>query len=103
MEKYINIAKEIVLKRVPLHSFAVFLFGSRADGSFHQRSDIDIGIWGYNSLSTSIKLDLEQDLEDSDIIFKVDLIDFNQASEDFIKEATNKIQIWNRPKDFTLI
>lgn len=103
MENYLNIAKQIVLKRVPLDEYAVFLFGSRADKSFHGRSDIDIGVWGYKSLSTSIKLDLEQDLEDSDIIFKVDLIDFNQVSKDFIKEATNTIQIWNRPKDFTLI
>lgn len=48
MENYINIVKEIILKRVPLRDYSVFLFGSRAVGNHHQMSDIDVGVWGEN-------------------------------------------------------
>ena len=58
-------------------------------------SDIDVGIWGEKPLSAVIKLNLEEELEDSDILLKVDLIDFYQVSQDFKDEALTKIEIWN--------
>ncbi len=95
MKDCINIVKEIVLKRVPLDEYSVFLFGSRAVGNNHEMSDIDVGIWGEKPLNVVIKLNLEEELEESDILLKVDLIDFYQVSEDFKKEALSKIETWN--------
>lgn len=103
MNNYIDIVKEIVLKRVPLNDYAVFLFGSRAVGNHHQMSDIDVGIWGEKPLSVIIKLDLEEELQESDILLKVDLIDFHQVSQDFKKEALSKIEKWNYPVNLQLI
>ena len=51
---YIDIVKQIVLKHIPKDNFAVFLFGSRADGNAKPLSDIDIGILGPEPLPTII-------------------------------------------------
>ena len=90
---YIDIVKQIVLKHIPKDNFAVFLFGSRAVGNAKPLSDIDIGILGLEPLPTIIKVDLESDLEESIVPYKIDLIDFYQVDKDFKKEALNTIQI----------
>ncbi len=100
---YIDILKQIVLKHIPKDNFAVFLFGSRAVGNAKPLSDIDIGILGLEPLPTIIKVDLESDLEESIVPYKIDLIDFYQVDKDFKKEALNTIQIWNCPKNISLI
>ena len=102
MENYINIVKEIILKRVPLQDYSIFLFGSRAVGNNHEMSDIDVGIWGEKPFSVMIKLDLEEELEESDVILKVDLIDFYQVSEEFKHYALEKIVVWNWSKNSLL-
>lgn len=99
---YIDIVKQIVLKHIPKDNFAVFLFGSRAVGNAKPLSDIDIGILGLEPLPTIIKVDLESDLEESIVPYKIDLIDFYQVDKDFKKEALNTIQIWNCPKNINL-
>ena len=99
---YIEIVKRIVLKHIPKDNFAVFLFGSRAVGNAKPLSDIDIGILGLEPLPTIIKVDLESDLEESIVPYKIDLIDFYQVDKDFKKEALNTIQIWNCPKNISL-
>ena len=102
MFDYIDILKQIVLKQVPTDAFAIFLFGSRAVGNAKPLSDIDIGILGLEPLPTIIKADLESDLEESIVPYKIDLIDFYQVDKDFKKEALNTIQIWNCPKNISL-
>ena len=99
---YIDIVKQIVLKHIPKDNFAVFLFGSRAVGNAKPLSDIDIGILWPEPLPTIIKADLESDLEESIVPYKIDLIDFYQVDKDFKKEALNTIQIWNCPKNISL-
>ena len=99
---YIDIVKQIVLKHIPKDNFAVFLFGSRVVGNAKPLSDIDIGILGLEPLPTIIKADLESDLEESIVPYKIDLIDFYQVDKDFKKEALNTIQIWNCQKNISL-
>ena len=99
---YIDIVKQIVLKHVPKNEFAVFLFGSRAASNSNSLSDIDVGIMGTKPLSTLIMADLDSDLEESIVPFKIDLIDFYQADKAFKNEALSSIQIWNCPKNIKL-
>ena len=99
---YIDIVKQIVLKHVPKDEFAIFLFGSRAVGNAKTLSDIDIGIMGTKPLPTLIMADLDSDLEESIVPFKIDLIDFYQADQAFKNEALSSIQIWNCPKNIKL-
>ena len=99
---YIDIVKQIVLKHVPKNEFAVFLFGSRAASNSNSLSDIDVGIMGTKPLPTLIMADLESDLEESIVPFKIDLIDFYQVDKAFKDEALSSIQIWNCPKNIKL-
>ena len=99
---YIDIVKQIVLKHVPKNEFAVFLFGSRAASNSNSLSDIDVGIMGTKPLPTLIMADLDSDLEESIVPFKIDLIDFYQVDQAFKDEALSSIQIWNCPKNIKL-
>lgn len=99
---YIDIVKQIVLKHVPKNEFAVFLFGSRAASNSNSLSDIDVGIMGTKPLPTLIMADLDSDLEESIVPFKIDLIDFYQVDKAFKNEALSSIQIWNCPKNIKL-
>ena len=99
---YLDIVKQIVLKHVPKDEFAIFLFGSRAVGNAKTLSDIDIGIMGTKPLPTLIMADLDSDLEESIVPFKIDLIDFYQVDKAFKDEALSSIQIWNCPKNIKL-
>lgn len=102
MQNYLQIVKDIVLKRVPLEDYGIFLFGSRATGNHHPMSDIDIGIWGEKPFSVTLKLELEEELESSIVPYKVDLIDFFQVSDEFKKHALVKIEVWNWSKNSVL-
>ena len=99
---YIDIVKQIVLKHVPKNEFAVFLFGSRAASNSNSLSDIDVGIMGTKPLPTLIMANLDSDLEESIVPFKIDLIDFYQVDKAFKNEALSSIQIWNCPKNIKL-
>ena len=98
VSKYLTIAKDIVMKHIPQDQYAVFLFGSRAEGKEKRTSDIDIGIIGNNEFPIMNKSDLEDELEESIIPYKVDIVDFKKVSDDFKKIALKHIQIWNCPK-----
>lgn len=92
----------MVLKRVPLDDYTVFLFGSRAVGNNHPMSDIDVGIWGEKPLSVTIKLDLEEELEECIVPFKIDVVDFHSLSDEFKHYALEKIDVWNLSKNSIL-
>lgn len=101
-EKYISLAKEIVLKYVPKNDYAVFLFGSRANGKSKRTSDIDIGVYGEIELPQMAKINLKDELEESSIPYYVDVIDFKTVSEDFKRIALQSIVVWHNPKNLTI-
>lgn len=65
-----------VFRRFP-NVDAVKLFGSRAKGSFHARSDIDLAVFGHDLDRFQIAAMLI-DIEETDIPYRVDLQDFRQ-------------------------
>jgi len=73
----------------------IFYFGSRANGKFTRRSDLDVGIWKMdNSHMSLVKIGLLKEiLEESIVPFGVDLVDFSFASFEFKKKATVEIKI----------
>ena len=100
--KYLNLAKAIILKSVPKDKYAVFLFGSRANGKSSRTSDIDVGIYGEKELPIMIKSTIEDELEESTIPYYVDIIDFNDVSEEFKKVALQSIVVWHNPKNLAI-
>lgn len=75
----------------------VLVFGSRARGDYKKTSDIDLAIFSEDISSTNLNL-LRDDLYMLDIIYKVDVVDFNSLSKDALKEniINEGIMIYNR-------
>lgn len=61
-----------------------FIFGSRARGDYKKTSDIDIAIFSHNMTSSKLNL-LRNDFDDLDIIYTVDVVDFNKLSKEELK------------------
>ncbi len=79
--------KLIVRKYLPKQEFKIFLFGSRAMGLNLPGSDFDIGIMGKKPVDMGTLGLIEEELEDSDIPYKMDIVDFNRVPEGFKKLA----------------
>jgi type I restriction enzyme, S subunit len=61
----------------------VWVFGSRATGTAKEYSDLDLAVIGDTPLDLGRLALLEHDLEESELPFKVDVVDWASASESF--------------------
>ncbi len=96
LHDYVALTKQIVLQQVDKLQYDVFLFGSRATALHHEMSDIDIGFSGKEPLPVLIKSAIEENLEQSIVPFKVDLVDFSKVSDSFRNQALKKVVYWNK-------
>lgn len=55
----------------------VFIFGSRAKGNYSEHSDIDLAVVGDN-ISFNQLMDINIQIEDLGLLYKVDIIDYNK-------------------------
>lgn len=85
---------KIIARHLPLENYRVFLFGSRALNRAKKWSDFDIGIEGKSSIPLKTLAKIEVDLEESDIPYIVEVVDFNRVSDKFKNFALNNIQLW---------
>lgn len=97
---YFDQAKDQIMEIIPRDEFAVFLFGSRVAHKDLRYSDIDIGVYGEQELPLSVKTALEEAMDESNIPFDLELVDFRKVSGKFKKEALQNIEVWNDPKNF---
>ena len=86
-EKYINILKDIINDIVP--GCRVYIFGSRAKKTSWKYSDVDLLICGDNELTPKERYALAEALDESDIPFRVDIVDVHELSEDFKQSIKN--------------
>lgn len=61
----------------------IYLFGSRATAKNSDVSDIDIGIDCGRNLTLMELSDVKENLEKSNIIYKIDVVDFNNVDKNF--------------------
>lgn len=73
--------RRILTEHVPDH--AVWAFGSRVQGTARGYSDLDIVIMSSEPLSLPIIADLKEAFTESDLVFKVDVVDWATTSEAF--------------------
>lgn len=93
--KYLELLKDIALRIFSDTECRIFLFGSRARNSYRRDSDYDIGIENISKKEFLMKKwDLESEVEESVIPHKADLINFDEADEDFKKIALKDVVIW---------
>ncbi|MCB9072512.1 MAG: nucleotidyltransferase domain-containing protein [Bdellovibrionaceae bacterium] len=77
--------KETILKRLAPETVQIFLFGSYAKGVANDKSDIDIAIKMRGPLPAGKWALLEEDFENSDLLPKVDLVDYYRVTDGFKK------------------
>ena len=83
---------DIIGKYLDLKEYRVFFFGSRVSGEGDVRSDIDIGVKGRRPVPTKAWLEIKEEIERLPILYKIDVVDFTEASKDFRDVALQSIK-----------
>jgi predicted nucleotidyltransferase len=100
--KYLEIAKEIILSLVDKEKVSVFLYGSRAGNYARHDSDIDVGLWSSSGVDSTMIRKINDAIEESIVPYHIDITDFTKVSSKFKKIAAENIIIWNKGIDFDL-
>ena len=87
--------KELILHHFHDDDIKIFLFGSRARNENIEYSDVDVGLLPSKKLDASKIVLLREKIENSNIPYKVDIVNVNEVSEDFKKEMLKDAVIWN--------
>ncbi|EKE06426.1 MAG: hypothetical protein ACD_19C00014G0040 [uncultured bacterium] len=87
--------KKLVFRHLDDSIYRAFIFGSRATGTNRKYSDLDLGIIAKTKVPTSKIFDLENEFDQSNLPYKVDVVDFNNVSENFKKVAMKKVLYLN--------
>jgi predicted nucleotidyltransferase len=82
-QDHLEIAKAILKRHLP--DAEVRVFGSRATWTAENHSDLDLMIVGEGPLDFRTKPLLEEAFEESDLHFRVDVVDWATASHSFRK------------------
>lgn len=88
--------KQIIFKHLSPKEYKVFLYGSRATGKAWKWSDYDVGIMGDKPVPVMVKVEIEDELEKSDLPVVVEVVDFYNVGDRFKQVATQKVEWWAR-------
>lgn len=79
---HLQIVRDILQKHVP--QYEVWVFGSRVKGTAKQYSDLDLCIKASTSLDFQAMALLQEDFAESDLPWKVDIVDWAVTSTEFL-------------------
>lgn len=88
-----EIKNAILSEKERLTGFKVFFFGSRVSGTCRERSDYDIGLSGNTDLDLHTFFRLEEKLDAINTLYKIDLVNFSDVSDEFRKEAMKDMEV----------
>jgi uncharacterized protein len=88
--KELEIVRGILAKHIP--DYEVCVFGSRVHGTQKPYSDLDLAVIGDEPLSIMKLADVLNDFSESDLPFKVDIVDWATTSETF-REIINSYNV----------
>lgn len=86
--EHLQIVQEILQKHVPDH--AVWAFGSRVKWTARPYSDLDLCVISDQPLGLDVEGDLLDDFAESELPWKVDVVDWATTSESFRKIIEKK-------------
>ena len=91
VEQARRMSVDIIRRHLPDRAYRIFLFGSRASGTAHARSDIDIGIEGPTPVPSDTLASILEDIEESPTLYSVDVVDFRRLPDAFRAVASRHI------------
>ena len=87
MNEHVKRVKDFVLDYMRVESVHIYLFGSWAKGTARQGSDVDVAVEYPDGVSGVLKIgELREQLEESTIPYRVDVVDMQQASQSLLQE-----------------
>jgi len=87
----LTVVRETLERHLP--SREVWAYGSRVNGRRKPFSDLDLAVPGEVPLALAVLASLELDFEESDLPFKVDLIDLASASARFREHICSRHEV----------
>ena len=81
LPSHLAMVRAILTTHVPTHE--VWAFGSRVNGSAKEFSDLDLVVIGEKPLSIAVHGNLVDDFSESDLPYKVDVIDWATTDSAF--------------------
>lgn len=93
MNEYVLEVKEFTRKFWQNQPVRIYLFGSWARGEAKRSSDVDIAIESKDDMSFLIG-EFREALENSCIIYNVDVVDMNFAAESLCKKIREEGIVW---------
>ena len=87
--------RRIVLKGLEGYPAKVCLFGSFARGEARRYSDIDVAISPLEPLPPGLLLEIEEALDQSEVLYPVELVDLTTASESLRERVAAEGIPWN--------
>jgi len=94
MKDSIEKLKEVFLNFLKDEDVKIILFGSRARGDFVNTSDVDVGIITGKRFNKKKLILLREYIEELNIPYKVEIVDFSAVSEEFKKIALKEAIVW---------
>ena len=95
---HLDVVRNILREHLP-SGVSVWAFGSRADWTTRDSSDLDLALEGSSALDYNIMLALNTAFEESSLPYKVDVVDLNQVSSSFRRiVGTQKILLTDTDK-----
>lgn len=83
--------RKIVLERLKNYRARVCLFGSQATGKARVYSDIDVAVLPFQKLPISMFSEIREDLEESDIVRTVDVVELTDKTKRFASAWKGKV------------
>ena len=77
----IGLVKDILARQLP--EFDVYVFGSRVRGTARNTSDLDLAVMSDRPVGAARLADLREAFSDSDLPFKVDIVDWAATQNNF--------------------
>ena len=94
----LDIVHKILAKHVP--NLEVWAFGSRVTGKARKYSDLDLAFITQEPMSLGLYGDLKEDFSESDLPFRVDILDWASTSDSFRRIVErDKVVIQAPPQD----
>jgi len=90
--------KKVIIEFLKYDNVKVVLFGSRARGDNYISSDVDIGIIPYGKSDKKKFTLLKENVENLNIPYKVEIVDFSEVTESFRRESLKEGIVSNSPK-----
>jgi predicted nucleotidyltransferase len=82
--------RQIVLAGLHAYPVKVLLFGSHATGRATRTSDIDVAVLPQHELPVGLLSQLREELEKSNVPYRVDLVDLPERTKTFVKGSCGR-------------